>query len=524
MNDNEYEVPIQRGLLKPTLLITFFSTIGIIVSFFTQIVLAARFGAKMEMDSYLAASVVPQFITAVLLGALNVTFIPIFIEYETQKSKAEAWKVASIFTNLTFLILLFVSFLGCVFASRLISITAPGFKGEAFSLTASLVRVLLPSIIFGGLNSLLSSIYYVHHQFFRPATAPVINAITILLFVIAFEPLWGIKSVAFGTLTGSIVSFLFLIPIFLKGKRYRFSLDFSNKGVMQIIKVMSPLLFAGLFYRATTVFERMIASTLPVGSISYLGYSSRIIRILGTIATGGISITIFPAMARSWAEKDLAKVREHFAKGVRIIMLITFPIAVIFAVLRVPIIQIFLERRRFDHIATLAVANVMLIELVWFICGGLGNVVGKGFYISQKTKLLAILSIVETTAYFGYAYVLAKYLSYIGLAAAISMYFFFSIIINSFIMQKIYQGINGKKIFDGFIKVLSAATCCGICAYSFNNLSIAGNNLIMKAGIAGVGGLLVYMFLVLYILKIEEAIRLKKKVYEKLKVFSKYYK
>jgi len=524
MNDDEYKMPIQRGLLKPTLLITFFSVIGIIVSFFTQIVLAAKFGTKMEMDSYLAALVVPQFITAVLLGALTVTFIPILIEYETQKSRDEAWKVASIFTNLTFLILLFVSFFGCIFAPQLISVTAPGFKDEPFLLTVSLVRILLPSIIFGGLNSLLSSIYYAHHQFFRPATAPVINAVTILLFVIVFEPLWGVRSVAFGTLVGSIISFLFLIPIFLKTERYTFSLDFSNKGVIKIIKVMSPLILAGLFSRATTPIERMIASTLPVGSLSYLGYSSKIITILARIATGGISITIFLAMARSWAEKDLAKVREYFAKGIRIIMLITFPIAAIFAVLRVPIIQVFLERGRFDHTATLAVANVMLIELVWFICGGLGNVVGKGFYISQKTKLLAILSIVETTAYFGYAYVLAKYLSYIGLAAAISMYFFFSIIINSFIMQKIYQGINGKKIFDGFIKVLSAAMCCGICAYSFNNSSIAGNNLIMKTGIAGVGGLLVYVFLVLYILKIEEAIRLKKKVYEKLKVFSKYYK
>lgn len=502
----------QRSLLKPTLQITCLSILGILVNFFTQIIVAAKFGVTMERDAYFAAVVIPAYITTVLLGSLTVTFVPIFIEYETKKSKVEAWKVASIFTNLTFLVLFGITSVGFIFAKQLISVTAPGFKGEVLSLTAILLRIILPSIIFTGLTSLVSSIYYAEHRFLRPAIIPVISATLMLLSVILFSRCWGIKSLAFGYLIGGFVGFLILVPVFFKQGQYSFSLDFSNEGVRQVIRVMSPLVLAGLFYRAGTLIQRMIASTLPTGSISYLGYATRITQILGAIATTGIATTIFPVMARAWAENDLAKVREYFAKGVRIIMLITFPIAMVFVVLRVPIIQIVFERGRFDHTATLAVSNASGILMIWFVCTGLGNVVGKGFYIAQKTKLLAFLGVGHTIIYVGYSYLLATRFSYLGLAMASSIRFFFPIIINTCIMHKLYKGINGRAILDGFGRVLVASIICLVIVYSFNSFCFTISNLGLKTIMTGMLGICVYVYITLYILSLEEAVQLKTRV------------
>lgn len=465
----------------------------------------------MQRDAYFAAAVVPSYITAVLLGSLTVIFVPIFLEYEIKKTKKEAWKVASICTNLTFLVLFGISLLGVMFARQLISVTAPGFNGEELSLTASLLRIIFPSVVFSGLSNLLSSIHYAHHQFLRPAAVPIINAVLILSSVIVLTRYWGIKSLAFGNLVGAVVGFAILVPVLFKQGRYCFSFDFNNQGVRQIITVMSPLVFAGLFIRATIVIERIIASTLPTGSISYLGYASKITQTIGTIATAGISTTIFPLMTRAWSENDLSKVRKYFAKAVRIIMLITFPMAAIFTVLRVPIIQIIFERGTFDHNTTLAVANVTAILMVWFICGGLGNVIGKGFYISQKTKLLAVLAICHTIIYIGYSYFLAIKFSYIGLAAANSLRSFLPIIINIFIMRKLYNGIHGQKILDGFVKLIIASAICCILTYSLNTLNYFSNNLALRIIVAGMIGTLTYFFMILYIFKIEEAIKFKTK-------------
>lgn len=515
--DNEVNPSKQSGLLKPTLLITFFSIIDVIISFLLQIILAAKFGTGFEMDSYLAAMVLPTLITAVFLSSLNVTFIPIFIEYETKKNKTEAWKVASIFTNLTFFVLSIICCLGVIFTPQIVSITTPGFKAGDSLLIVSLLRILLISLVFSGLNTLMSSLYYAHHRFFRPTITPIVKIIIITLFIVIFEQFWGIKSIAFGTLLGSIACFFILIPIFFKDGRYTLSFNFLNRGVTQIIRVMMPLILAGLFYRSTTLIERMIASTLPKGSISYLGYASNILAVLGTITTAGISITIFPSMARSWAEKNLAQVREYFAKGVRVIMLTTFPVAVIFAILRVPIIQLFLERGEFDHTATLAVANIILIELIGFICGGLGSVVAKGFYISQRTKLGASVSVIATLVYLGISYILVKRFSYIGLAIALSVYYALGLIVSTFVMKIIYKGINGICIARDFLKILSASSVTAVCIYFSFNLIPSGNSMLFRSSIAVILGMTFYIILVIYIFKINEAILLKEKIIAKIK-------
>jgi len=51
MADNTIQVNTQQGLLKPTIQITILSIFGIFVSFVTQILIAKKFGAAMEMDA-----------------------------------------------------------------------------------------------------------------------------------------------------------------------------------------------------------------------------------------------------------------------------------------------------------------------------------------------------------------------------------------------------------------------------------------------------------------------------------------
>ncbi|MBA7688450.1 lipid II flippase MurJ [subsurface metagenome] len=336
--------------------------------------------------------------------------------------------------------------------------------------------------------------------------------------MIVLTPYWGIKSLAFGSLVGAIVGFSILVPILFKHGRYRFSFDFHNEGVRQIIRVMSPLVFAGLFYRATTVIERMIASTLPMGSISYLGYANKITSNLETIATIGISTTIFPVMARSWAENDLVRVREYFARGTRIIMLITFPIAMIFVVLRVPIIQVVFERGAFDHRTTIAVGNTLAILLIAFITYGLGNVVGKGFYISQRTNLVAIIGVSGIIAYSCYSYVLSKYFGYIGLAIAALLFPALSIIVTTSVVRRIFKGINGKKILEGFLKITAASLISGLFIYySFQVAALLNTTLILKTGIAGFLGISTYALVSLYVFKLEEALEMQEKLVKKLR-------
>jgi len=493
----------KNSLLAPTFKVTLLSMLNMAVTFITQIIISYHFGASAERDAYFVVTAIPIYVSSILSSSLSVTFIPIFVENETNKNETEAWKIASIFMNFIFLALSGLSIIGIIFARQIIALITPGFSGEMQVLTSSLLRIMMPTIVLNGLSNLLSSIYYAEYRYVQPGLSTIINSAVMLISVVLMRSL-GVYSLAIGFLLGSFANFLILTPIVFTSGKYIFSFDIRHPAVKRIIQVMSPLIFFGAFYNSVKLLEKYFASSLSVGSISYLGYGNKIILVLNSLAINGISVTIFPLMARSWAVNDMAGVRKYFAKGVRGILLIAMPISAIFIALGVPIIQFLFERGSFDHATTVAVANVLSILMVTFVSAGLGNVVGKGFYIAQETNKRAMLGIFLIGVYYVLAWVFSKQFSYIGLAVATSLHSIIGLAITTAIMRRLYGGINGMEILNGFLKITISSFLSGIVmyiSYFFNGfIDIIAVKLMISVILGGI----VYYIMIFRIFRLPE--------------------
>jgi len=143
----------------------------------------------------------------------------------------------------------------------------------------------------------LSSLYYAHKRYLAPCLAQGINSLVTLLCVLFTGGVFGIKSVVIGTLLGSALQFLYLLPILLRDGRYSLSLDVKRREVMRLGALMLPLLAGSVFYKANPVVERFIASKLGESNISYLGYAFRIIALLQLALTQGLTTTILPRLS-----------------------------------------------------------------------------------------------------------------------------------------------------------------------------------------------------------------------------------
>ena len=99
-------------IVRATLLVTVFTFVGLMVSFFTQVITASLFGAGAGMDAFLAASAVPQYVIAVLLGSLGFVFVPVFVDYLSTGRENEAWQMASSIINLSIIVLSVIVILG----------------------------------------------------------------------------------------------------------------------------------------------------------------------------------------------------------------------------------------------------------------------------------------------------------------------------------------------------------------------------------------------------------------------------
>src|SRR5512141_707785 len=112
-----------------------------------DMVLARLFGATPAADAFFIAFRVPNLLRELFAeGSMSSAFIPVFTEYQTQKSKRDAWELASaVFTTLL-TIVTGVAIVGILAAPWIVWLLAPGFHDDPAKLSATtlLTRVMFP--------------------------------------------------------------------------------------------------------------------------------------------------------------------------------------------------------------------------------------------------------------------------------------------------------------------------------------------------------------------------------------------
>jgi putative peptidoglycan lipid II flippase len=409
-----------KPLLRSTLVVSFFTVFNGAFNYLTLVILASRFGAGREMDAFFAATTIPQLITAILMATLTLAFIPVFIEART-RDEANAWKVASVLANVIFLGLAILAAAGQVFALGLVALTNPGFGGATLGLATSLFRYLIVAAAFSATSLVLAGLHYSRQEFLRPSLAQGLNSLVTFLSVVFLGRGLGIRSVAVGTLAGSVLQFAFLLPVLLARGRYSPSLDLRMKEVRRFAAVMLPLLAGSVFYKANAVVERFIASRLGESRVAYLGYAFKIVSVLQLVMAQGLSTTILPRMSEQSAAGDTGALRETVNKGIRATLVVTVPVLAGLLLGAVQVVRAVFERGDFTRPTTESVAMALVAYLGYLAVGVVAAPVLNAFYALQKTVLVATIGVAGFAFYVALAFLLVGPLSYPGIALAISI-------------------------------------------------------------------------------------------------------
>lgn len=495
--------------IRSNILITFLSLVGVGVNFISQMLLAYYFGATAERDAYFSAMAVPTYFIALFIGSLSVIFLPYYVDFRKKNPDSEVIKFVSSTFGACIVFLSLITILCFLLSSKIVFWIAPGYSPEQLELTGSLFRILIFTVIFQSLSSLVTVFHHVDNRFLWPAISPIVMPLTSLLFVILFHD-YGIMSLALGVLAGSVLSMIILLPMALKNIRLNYFTSLLNPNTGKVVRLALPLLASGAIYRLTTILERIIASRLPSGSISFLGYSNQLYLLLATIASGSIVTTFYPIMSAAWAEGNRVEFNEILSRGIKLILLITFPIAAIFIALGSPIIEILFQRGAFDSSATQAVASSLALLMGAFIFGSLGNIMVKAFYITNKTLTISIICIIEVLVYAIAGYILSSSYSYLGLAFALTVSTGFTIGVSTFFLLK-WKYISIESLPVDVIKLSTGALVCGLIAHFTFNL-MRSFPVLISTGLSTLMGVLCYLVTVLYILKISHAAAINKVV------------
>lgn len=442
-----------------------------VFGFFRDMVIAMAFGSSPSADAFFVAFRIPNMQRRILAeGAMTAAFIPVFTETLTKKGESVAWKLAANLFNILILVLSSASLLILIFSPAVITVFAPGFIDEPgkFELTVKLTRCMAPYLFFIGLAAFCMGVLNTLKVFALPAAAPISQNISMILSILFISPLMDepIMGLAIGVVVGGALQLFIQLPAVLKkGMPFEKTLNFKQKEVFKIARLMGPVILGIAVYELNIMIDTLIASLLPGGSISYLYYGNRLVQLPLGIFAVALGVALLPTLSGQAAKGNLKELVQTLGFSIRLILFITIPATVGLIILREPIINTLWERGEFLASTTDGTAIALLYYSIG-LCAYSGiKIIAPAFYSLQDTKTPAKIGIYSMILNTVLNLLLMGPLQHGGLALATSIAALFNVALLIYYLRKRLGLMGGRKILRSTLKMALAALAMGIITY-----------------------------------------------------------
>ena len=320
----EADSQLEKGFLKSAALLAIAMVISQIIGLLSKSLIGSTFGASAEVDAFLASNRLTEILFNLVAGAaLASAFVPMFSAMLDRKETRRAWQLASRLSVLLTLILTLLSLLCYLFAAQIVRyILVPGFSindPALEQLTVDLLRIQLPTVVIFGLSGLLMGILNSHDQFLFPGLAPAMYQIGIILGVLIFSKPFGIRGLAYGAVTGSLLHLLIQLPMFLGLKNKELKLEFAWKdsAVREVFKLMIPRQIGASAVQLNFLVNNLIASYLPAGSISAITWGLALMLMPQAAIAQSVATVSLPMFSVQAARNKLLEMSASLAAVIR---------------------------------------------------------------------------------------------------------------------------------------------------------------------------------------------------------------
>jgi putative peptidoglycan lipid II flippase len=364
-----------------------------LLGFGREVVNARYYGTQWEMDTFLAAAVIPTILFGVFNGALVSALVPTFTEYIAHGRDDEAWRLANTIINGLFIVLSVCAVLGYILAPYYVPTIAHGFPAPQMGVAVRMTRWLIPSIVAVSLSGVFSAILNAHQRFRAASmTGIVLNVVTIAC-VIALDRKLGIYALVLGTALGLFAQMAVQAPALLLTRKYRLEIDLRHPGLRSMWDLLGPIIVGSAAGQIALFFDRYFASTLSPGYISGMNYAIKLVNFPQQIFAAAIATVIFPLLASHFARANRIAVGQSMTMGLRLVNFITIPSVCALIVLAHPMVQTLFERGTFQASATDLCAGLLPFAAVGLVALAANVVLTRCAFACRETSWPVTISV-----------------------------------------------------------------------------------------------------------------------------------
>lgn len=415
-----------RQIAKNASVVAAATLLSRILGFIRDAVVAATLGAGLGADAFFVAFRVPNVLRRLFAeGSMTMSFIPVFQRRKAELGQETAFVMAR--STLLWLVAVVgaVVVLGEVFAGPLTRIIAPGFGNNPgqLEMATNLLRICFPYILLiSGVGLCMGVLNSLGH-FTAPALSPVVLNVALIAAALLGWRL-GLDvahCLAWGVLAGGALQWLSQLPALrARGFTWRGERSWRDPGVKRMGRLMLPTVVGAAVYQLNILLGTLLASFLPVGSISYLYYADRLVEFpLGVfgLAVSTAALPSLSALAATGKDREFGSV---LSSTMRLTLFISLPAMAGLIALAEPIVGLLFGRGRFDPQDVAATSMALRAFALGLPFAALARPLASAFYARENTRTPVLVAAVCMVVNVGLGALLMRFLAHVGLALAVS--------------------------------------------------------------------------------------------------------
>ncbi len=389
------------NLIKATGTIGGLTLVSRVLGFGREMIFSRVMGAGMAADAFLLAFLIPNLFRRLFgEGAFSQGFVPLFSQrLHGEGGMEEARRFADEVFAVFLPILVAITIVFVIGMPAFVWLLASGWRDdpEKFALAIELSRITFPYLIFISLVSLFSGVLNSLSRFTAAAFAPSLLNIA-LIGALLTVPQGGpatAQAMAIGVVVGGILQLaLCWISVRRAGIKTRFLRPRMTPRVKELLILILPATLRGGLAYISPLFYAYFATSLPEGSLVYLGFADRLNQLPLAIIGSALGTAILPAVSRHVGAGDGSAAANVQAQAVELSMLLTLPAAIALAVTAGPIVAALFQGGRFtaeDADTTALVLSIIVAGLPAYV---LIKVLTPGFYARKDMKTPVVIAVV----------------------------------------------------------------------------------------------------------------------------------
>ena len=376
-----------------------------------DLLMASTFGATALTDAFNVAFRIPNLFRRLFAeGAFSQAFVPALAHVKEREGDAATQVLIDSVATVLAWVLLATCVIGVAAAPALVWALASGLQKDPHALEAAVLmtRWMFPYIGFMSLVALSAGILNTWRRYAAPAATPVLLNLAMILAAwlgapwfasLGIEPIYAMAA---GVMLGGLLQLGVQVPVLLRlGHMPRIGLGWTrlkaawgHEGTRRIGALMLPALLGVGVAQISLLINTQIASWLPAGSVTWLGYADRLMEFPTAMLGVALGVVLMPQLAAAHAASDAHRYSAMLDWGLRLVVLLAVPSSVALLVFAKPLVATLFHYGAFTGRDVLQVS----LALAGYGVGLLGlvaiKVLAPGYYANQDMRTPVRIAIV----------------------------------------------------------------------------------------------------------------------------------